>query len=220
MMNNITAVVPTRKGSERVKNKNTKHFANTSLLENKLKTLINLKNQNLISNIVVNSDCGESYKIAQNLNIDFHWRDPLLASSKCDIRDYWVNVGSNITTDNFMLCQVTSPFISYETYKKCINLFKKGNPVLTATKLKEYIWKNNKPLNYLYPEHPKSQDLPDNFFKLNFGVCIMAKKDIKQHKNLWIPNTKIVYLNEIESIDIDTELDFKIAEIIYRDKKL
>ena len=213
-MSNITAVVPTRKGSERVKNKNTKPFLDTTLLENKLKTLIKLKENNIINDIILNSDCDESYKISKKLNIKFVWRESTYADSKCDIRDYWLNVGTNISTNNFMLCQVTSPFISYKTYEKCIKIFNEGNPILTVTKLKDYIWEGNKPLNYSYPEHPRSQDLPDNFFKLNFGVCIMSKKDLKQYKNLWIPNTKFVYLNEIESIDIDTELDFKLAASI------
>ena len=35
----IKAVIPVRKGSERVKNKNIKKFGDSSLLENKIKTL-------------------------------------------------------------------------------------------------------------------------------------------------------------------------------------
>ena len=51
-MSEITAVVPTRKGSERVKSKNTRPFAGKSLLEVKLDRLIELKKVGSIKDIV------------------------------------------------------------------------------------------------------------------------------------------------------------------------
>ena len=47
----LTAIVPVRAGSQRVKNKNTKPFANSNLLKIKLETL---KKVSMIDNIVVN----------------------------------------------------------------------------------------------------------------------------------------------------------------------
>ena len=38
----ITAIIPVRKGSQRVKNKNKKKFANSSLLEIKIKQLLTI----------------------------------------------------------------------------------------------------------------------------------------------------------------------------------
>ena len=64
-MNNITAVVPTRAGSERVKSKNTRPFAEKSLLEYKLITLLKLKESGYIQDIVVNSDCEDSKRISK-----------------------------------------------------------------------------------------------------------------------------------------------------------
>ena len=46
----LTAIVPVRAGSQRVKNKNTKPFANSNLLKIKLETL---KKVSMIDNIVV-----------------------------------------------------------------------------------------------------------------------------------------------------------------------
>lgn len=217
-MKNITAIVPTRAGSERVKNKNTKPFLNSSLLELKLKSLIKLKEQNLIKDIIVNSDCIESAKIAKKFNISYVPREEKYASSECNIRDYWQYVANSSKTENFMLCQVTSPLISLKTYKECISKFSSSSSILTATKVKEYLWKGLNPINYTFPNHPKSQDLPDNIFKLNFGVCIMSVSDINKHKNLVIPKTHFIYLDGVESVDIDTELDFKIAEVLYKNK--
>ena len=58
----ITAVVPSRKGSQRVKNKNFKPFAGKNLLELKLEIL---KNISLIDDIVVNTDSQTAISIAK-----------------------------------------------------------------------------------------------------------------------------------------------------------
>ena len=178
--------------------------------------MLRLKEENFIDEILINSNCEKSIALASKYSVNYVRRDEFYASSKCDIRDYWKNVGENVRTKNFMLCQVTSPLISYETFVSCIEKFNYENSILTVTKIKDYIWKGNTPINYELPDHPKSQDLPDNFFKLNFGVCIMSVADIKKWKNLVIPKTEFFYLNDTESIDIDTELDFSIAEYLYK----
>ena len=139
MTKSITAVIPTRSGSERVKDKNIRSFGNSSLTEIKLKTLLKLREENIIDEIVINTNCEKSIAIATEYSVSYVNREEYYASSKCDIRDYWVNVGENVRTDNFMLCQVTSPLISYETYVNCIDKFNYDNSILTVTKVKEYI---------------------------------------------------------------------------------
>ena len=57
----ITAVVPVRKGSQRIKNKNLKNFAGKNLLRIKLEML---KKIDIIDNIVVNSDSDDALSIA------------------------------------------------------------------------------------------------------------------------------------------------------------
>ena len=121
-MHEITAVVPTRKGSERVISKNTRPFAGKSLLEVKLETLLDLyENTNgYIKEIVVNSDCEDSRRIAESYGVPFIERDPYLATSDAPIVDYWKEVLLNTKTEHSMLCQCTSPLISMETYMRAI----------------------------------------------------------------------------------------------------
>jgi len=220
MTNDITAIIPTRAGSERVVNKNVRPFAETTLLEVKAKMILKLFNIGLIDDLVVNSNCPDSKKIADKLGIRFIQREDYFASSECDIRDYWVNVTENIQTRNFMLCQVTSPLISYTTYEKCINQFiNNKKSILTIKKLKEYLWKKNTPINYNFPSHPRSQNLPDDIYFLNFGICIMPVKEMKRYRNLVVPDTEFYALDDIESIDIDTQFDFDFAEYLFLKKE-
>ena len=56
-MKDIIAVIPVRKGSVRVPNKNTRPFGNTTLLELKINIL---KRTKYLRNIVVNTDCEDT----------------------------------------------------------------------------------------------------------------------------------------------------------------
>ena len=56
----ITAVIPVRKGSQRVPNKNLRTFADTTLLELKIQTLLQVPE---IDEIVVNTDSEEAIEM-------------------------------------------------------------------------------------------------------------------------------------------------------------
>ena len=60
MTKNLVAVVPVRKGSQRVKNKNFKPFYGKNLLIHKIEVL---KKINQINEIIINTDSDEAIKI-------------------------------------------------------------------------------------------------------------------------------------------------------------
>jgi CMP-N-acetylneuraminic acid synthetase len=68
----ITVVVPVRKGSQRVKNKNFKSFADSSLLEVKLDIL---KKVDIIDDIVVNTDSERALEIAKDYGVNWYVRE-------------------------------------------------------------------------------------------------------------------------------------------------
>ena len=78
------------------------------------------------------------------------------------------------------------------------------------------MWLNNKPLNYDITKSPNSQDLPD-IYQITYGVCLISKHDMFKYSNVVTDNPTFKVLNEIESLDIDTEFDFMIAEHVYKE---
>ena len=222
MSKSITAVIPTREGSERVRQQNTKKFADSNLLEIKIKTIKALKEERLIDDIILNSNCPTSWKIAEKHGVRVHERDEYIASSECDIRDYWKDAAVHINTDTMMLAQVTSPMISLDTYIDCIKKYKKGDydSLMTVKTLKEYLWRGWEGAahaqNYDWPRHPKSQDLPDDIYYLTFGVCIIDRKILLEHGNLVGKKPLMYPLEGAEVVDIDTQEDFKFAEELYK----
>ena len=80
MKSNIVAIIPIRKNSQRIKNKNFKNFyKGKSLLEIKIHQLKKVKK---IDEIIVSSDSINAERIAKKNNVSFHKRDKFFASSK------------------------------------------------------------------------------------------------------------------------------------------
>ena len=80
MKKEIVAIVPIRKGSQRIKNKNFRAFGDKNLLEIKLNSLKKVK---LIDKIVVSTDSDLAIKIAKKNGVSYHVREKFYASSKC-----------------------------------------------------------------------------------------------------------------------------------------
>jgi len=211
----ITAVIPVRKGSVRVKNKNLKPFADTNLLELKINQLKQVK---LIDDIVVSSDCEKMLSIARERGVRTHVRDQYHASSEASNSEFFENLAHAMDADYIMYSPVTCPMISLETYHDCIQLFKQDDELenlVTVAQVKHHMWLDGKPLNYDIAESPNSQDLPD-INAVTYGICIISKKDMIKHRNVVTDSPTFKVLDEIESIDIDTEFDFMVAEMVYK----
>ena len=209
----LIAVVPVRAGSQRVKDKNIKPFANSNLLTLKLQTLKNVAN---IDRIIVNSDSDDMLDIALKNRVSTHKREDYYASSECNNSEYFQHIAEVTDADYIMYAPVTAPLVSKETYFACIDKFMNSdiNNLVTVSDVKHHMWLDGKPLNYDPKNAPNSQDLPD-IVSINYGICIISRDDMIENRNIVTENPYFYKLDEIESIDIDTEFDFMVAEHVY-----
>ena len=214
----ITAVIPIRKGSQRVPDKNFKEFfEGKNLLQLKIESL---KQIALIDEIIVNTDSQQAIDIAKSNNISYFRREDYFASSKCTNTEHWHNIAETTETDLIMHVPCTAPFIKSKTYYDLINRFilSSHDSANTVALVKEYLWLNNNPLNYNIDKVQNSQDLPD-VMKLTFGVSILARKTMLERKNV-VGNDPMFYvLEDEETVDIDTPLDFEFAAHLYKNRK-
>ena len=211
----IKAVIPIRKGSQRVQDKNIRPFAETTLLELKIRSL---QKAELFDDIIVNTDSDEAIEVAVRNGISYHRREPYYASSQCSGSEFFQHLGLVTDTDVFAYCPVTSPFITVETMKKCVDIYKSnenGDCVSTVSDVKEFLWLNGVPINYDKCNAPNSQNLPD-IKALNFGFTLVQRESLIRNRNIIGDNPLFVTTSEIEAVDIDTPLDFYIAEHIYK----
>lgn len=150
--------------------------------------------------------------------VKVHKREEYYASSQCSGSEFFQHLGEVTDTDIFLYCPCTSPFVKPETISQCIKTFLKSEDcdcVSTVSLVKEFMWLDGKPVNYDPKSAPNSQDLP-NIVALNFGTTVIRKEDLIRNHNIIGKHPKFVITTDIEAIDIDTPLDFYIAEQIYR----
>jgi N-acylneuraminate cytidylyltransferase len=214
-MRKITSVIPIRKGSERVPDKNLRPFADSNLLYIKINVLKQVKG---INEIIVNTDSEDAIKIAQKLGVGYHRRESYYASSQCSGSEFFQYLGMVTETDIFAYSPVTSPFVKVSTMEEAIKIFLTDNVhdcLSTVSLIKEFMWLDGKPINYTPFNAPNSQDLP-NIEALNFGFTLINKSNLINNRNIIGKNPAFIRTSDIEAIDIDTPLDFYIAEQIYK----
>ena len=222
MKQKVVAIIPVKKKSERVPEKNFKPFNSSgeSLLEITIKKLEEVSE---IDHIYISSNKKE-INIKNKKNISIIKRDEIYCNNVTPWSDVISNVVENIPEKDdtiVMWCHTTTPlFNSYEQALKVFLEFSKKdyNSLVAVEKCKEFIIdEKGMPWNYMYGIwHKYSQELP-NLYKIVGSLFINKLSDMK--KNRYVINSD-PYLFEVDSkfsIDIDTKWQFELAQILYRE---
>lgn len=212
----ISALIAARSGSVRVQNKNIRPFAGSTLLEVKIEQLKRISN---IEEIVVNSNDDEILKIAERCGAIPCVRDPYYASNTVSMSDVYRNMAENMNCDVIVYANCTNPVIKDETIFNLVEYYKNHcdefDSVNSAHLVKEFLWKDNLPINYDLRNQPRSQDLP-NISALNFAVNVLSRETMIEGKNVVGKKPFIYNIDQIEATDIDNPIDFFLAEQIYK----
>lgn len=212
----IKAIIPVRAGSQRVKNKNIKPFANSSLLEIKVRQMLSIKE---LDGVIVNSDSEEMLEIAKNLGAETVKRDKYYASSTVSINEVYKNIAETTKADIIVYANATNPLLKNESVTNAIKVFlnkpTENDTLNSAHLIKEFLWQNGKPINYDLDNMPKSQNLPD-IYALNFALNIFERDYAIENSSIVGRNPLLFKLDELEATDIDNEIDFDFAEFMYK----
>lgn len=214
----VKALVAVRSGSMRVQNKNIRPFAGSSLLEVKLNQLKRIPN---LDGIVVNSNDDQMLEIAEKMGCETVKRDPYYASNEVSMSDVYENMAQQMDTDIIAYINVTNPLLKDETIIAAIDKYKElaaagqYDSLNSAHLIKEFMFVDNKPINYDLKHQPRSQDLPD-IAALNFAVSIISKEKMIANKNVVGEKPYIYIIDEVEATDIDNQIDFDFAEFMYK----
>lgn len=219
MSKKITAIIAVRKGSKRIKNKNIRPFADTTLLENKIKQLIRT---GCADEICVSSDCEEMLAVANRLGVIAIERQEKYATDDVPMNDVYRHLSGLANNEHILYVHVTSPLLEDKSLIECVEAYKtlekSYDSLATVTHLEEYIWNDLGAVNYDPNHHPRSQDLP-KWYCLNFAVNILPKQIMYERKNIVGQKFYPFFLNDVESIDVDNMTDFEYAEFLYKRKK-
>ena len=138
-------------------------------------------------------------------------RDPYYA--KCNGSEFFENLATTATEDVVMYAPCTAPFVKRQSIELAIKIYESGkyDSVVSVIDLKEHVWHKNKPVNYDPYVMPNSQDLRDTYI-INYGFGILHFEKMMKCRNIVTDNNYFYPLDEIESVDIDTPLEFEFAQ--------
>lgn len=220
-ISDLTAIIPVRLGSERVKLKNIRSFAGSSLLDIKLQQLQSIEGLNVI---VTSSDAEIKDIVSKYQGIFFHERDKSLSQSSTPTKELYKYYSSIVKTPFILSTSAMCPLADASTYQSCISKAQKVIPELhdslvTANVLKQFVFdEKNKPKNFnLESGYPRSQDLPDWKFP-NFVCNIVSTDYVKKNHDIFGNNPFWYEISQLEGFDIDTEYDFTTAELLFKQK--
>lgn len=222
------AIIPARGGSKRLPRKNVLNFSDKPLIAWTIDAALKCSN---ITEVVISTDDKEIAEVGMKYGAKVPFIRPAEISGDSatsvsvvlHVVDFYEKE-LNTNVENIILLQPTSPLRNAENIQNAIDLFesKKANSVVSVCKMEHSpIWCNVLPddlslENFIDEKYKntRSQDLP-SYFRLN-GAIYIANTDMFKNEKVFISSKKsfaYVMPNE-NSIDIDTELDFEIAEVM------
>jgi N-acylneuraminate cytidylyltransferase len=219
----IAFFLPTRKGSERVKKKNTRPFAGVEdgLIGNKIAQLVQSR---LIDEIIISSNDEECIKIAEKYNdsrIRIMERPEYLCTSQTNLQDLIMYVPTITDAEHILWGHVTTPIIGAEEYDKAIERYfaslEEGYDSLVGVKeLRNFLLNHEGRIinNTTDIPWPRTQDL-ETLYEINHTMFITSRGIYQEKKNRLGDRPYLYVMNEMLSFDIDWEEDFKMAEMIY-----
>ena len=225
MSEKIAFFLPTRKGSERVKSKNTRPFAGIEggLVENKIKQLLATKH---IDEILFSSNDEMCIAIAEKYASDSRLRiiprPNELCLSTTNLQDLICYVPTITNADHILWGHVTTPLVEAKVYDTAIEQYlskiTKGYDSLVSVKeLKNFLLNQEGKLvnNTTDIPWPRTQDL-EPLYEINHAIFLAKRSVYTEQKNRIGQKPLLYIMDEIHSKEIDWEEDFKIAEIMYK----
>ncbi|MFI3177717.1 MAG: acylneuraminate cytidylyltransferase family protein [Eubacteriales bacterium] len=230
-MKNI-AIIPARSGSKGVIDKNIRLLNGKPLLAH---TIESARESGVFDTIVVSTDSQQYADVA----IVCGGRVPFLREPKLadDYANSWDVVRSVIHRleqigeyyDTIMLLQPTSPLRSglhiQEAYELYVNNHAKAVVSVCET-AHSPLWCNTLPENHslcnFIPSEVRGltrQELP-TYYQLNGAIYLIQRNQLEEEITLYTEDSYAYLMNQNESMDIDTELDFLLAEAYMQQEKV
>lgn len=227
MKTEIAFFLPTRKGSERMKNKNTRPFAGVSggLLKIKLQQLLTVER---VSEIIVSTNDPETVEVAEAMHSDkirIIPRPEHLCQSSTVIEDFIDYIPTVVHADHIFWVHATAPFADGQVLNNALDAYfqiTKGtdyDSLLSVNKIQQFLWsaKENRCVNHdrSKVKWPRTQDL-ELLYEINHAFYINSRANYLACHDRIGQKPYLFELNKLHSFDIDWEDDFQLAEMMYQ----
>jgi CMP-N,N'-diacetyllegionaminic acid synthase len=227
MINNkkILCIVPARKNSKGLKDKNIKKINNKELF---MWPLLAAKKSKYIDTLIISTDSEKIIDLAKKRNFYVPFKRPsklaLDTSKSSDVILHALNFfkRKKMFFDYIVMLEPTSPLTTEKEIDQAIRLIhkKNGNSLVSICESEKYSpifhfkLDNNLLLkNYLNKEPTRRQDIPKTYY-MDGSVYVAKVQNFMKNKTFVGKNTLGMILPKIKSFEIDDLIDYQIVKFL------
>ncbi|MDT8390963.1 MAG: acylneuraminate cytidylyltransferase family protein [Lentisphaeria bacterium] len=218
----LTAFLPCRAGSERVKKKNVRAFAGIDggLTRIKLEQLLNVRG---VGRIILSTDDQDVAAVAVSIGnerIEILGRPAELASSTCHTDALIRHIPDIIADEHILWTHVTSPFVNETLYEAAIAAYFTGlqegkDSLMSVTKIQKFLWDDKGPMyDTSEANWPRTQTIHP-IYEVNSGIFIANRATYVNDGNRIGKRPVLFEIDDLLAFDIDWEHDFELAELLW-----
>ncbi|WED41922.1 cytidylyltransferase domain-containing protein [Legionella cardiaca] len=226
----ILAIIPARSGSKRLPGKNIKPLAGMPLIAH---SIISAQEAAICEEIVVSTDCPHIADVALKYGASVPWlRSSSLAQDLSDVIDTVTDTlqryqNEKKSFDSVLLLQPTSPFRSASFIREAVALHQKtGHSVVSVSPptIKpawfRIVDKEGNLISSRIMSEYENELAHSELYQLNGSIYLASVEQILKHNSFYSEPTKALLIkNPHEAIDIDTSLDWILAEKLMESKE-
>ncbi len=217
----LVALLPMRHASVRVPGKNYRSFAGRPLYHHIVRALLSCPQ---IDRIVIDTDseflradAAEHFPQLTVLERPVHLR-----ADTTPMNDVLLNAIGQVEAEFYLQTHSTNPLVRPETIQRAVAAFLDAYPIhdslFSVTRLQTRLWDQlTRPINH----HPaillRTQDLPPTYEE-NSCLYVFTGDILRQRHNRIGERPLLFEIGRLEAMDVDEELDFKVAEYLYRER--
>lgn len=216
-MTRLVALVPMKGHSERVPNKNLRAFNGRPLCHWVLNTL---RATPEVDDVVVNTDSAEIAEEARSFDATVLDRPEELRGDRVSMNDIIRHDVAHTEADLYLQTHCTNPLLRPETVSEAVETFEDRDcdSLFSVTPLRTRLWDADcTPINHERDELKRTQDL-DPVYEENSNVYLFTEESLARRENRIGDDPAMFAMDALEAIDIDELVDFRIAEMLHRDR--
>lgn len=228
IMKNI-AIIPARSGSKGVKDKNIRNLCGKPLMAYSIEAALQ---SGMFDEVMVSTDSEKYALIARQYGASV----PFLRSeaTSSDTAGSWDMVDEVLQNykalgkefETFCLLQPTSPLRTTDDIIAAYNLYKeKADFAVVSVCEAEHspLWCGHLPencefINFVQQDQLKQRQAGKKYYRLNGAIYIVNIHEFATERNLYRKGSFAYIMRQEKSIDIDTEVDFKLAELLFENE--
>lgn len=226
----IVAIIPARSGSKGLPDKNIKELAGKPLMAYSIEAAIR---SGVFTEVMVSTDSERYAEIAKRWGASV----PFLRSKETssDSASSWDSVKEVLENydafgkefDAFCLLQPTSPLRSAEDIRAAHMLFQKASTAVISVCEVDHspLWCNHLPGNlsldnFIERADNKQRQASGKYYRVNGAIYFVHVPELFKDAHLYREGSFAYVMDKRQSIDIDDEFDFDIAECLLHNKDI